>query len=220
MALGLASRVTNSNKAAATTSADWRWIRESNEPTTRWRQYLIHGGALPDVPPKKRRSFMRGPRRVFSVSGFMGLRWTGEAGSGVNVRFIQCLVKQELFDDGVELVSVLLQHPPRLSVALVSDPADLVIHRAKHAVGYPGHARITISWENGEFSDAVGHAPPADHGPSDARHHLEITFGPGRDDVEHFVFGGHAAQRANDATAQVVGIVSIAVRFRRGQRHT
>ena len=33
------------------------------------------------------------------------------------------------------------------------------------------------------------------------------------------MFGSHSAQRSNDATAQVVGIVSVTVRIRRGQGH-
>ena len=110
-------------------------------------------------------------------------------------------MKQELLDDGVELVPVILQDPPRVRVALVRDPADFLIHCVEHAVGYSGHARIAVGWENRQLSDAVGHAPTADHGASDARHHLKITFRTGGDDVEDFVLGRHAAQGANDATA-------------------
>src|SRR5205823_2091351 len=80
----------------------------------------------------------------FVSCGFSGLRWTGDPGSGVDVGFIQRFVKQELFDDGVELVPVLLQDPPRVRVALVGDPADFLIHRVEHAVGYSGHARIAV----------------------------------------------------------------------------
>ena len=44
-------------------------------------------------------------------------------------------------------------------------------------------------------------------------------FGAGRDHIEDLLLGGHASQRADDAPAQVLCVVAVAIRFRRGQRH-
>ena len=72
------------------------------------------------------------------------------------------------------------------------------------AVGDAGHARIAVGRQHRQRADALGHAPAADHRPRDARDHLEVALRAGRDDVEDLLLGGHAAQRADDAAAQVV----------------
>ena len=48
---------------------------------------------------------------------------------------------------------------------------------------------------------------------------LEVALGAGRDDVEDLLLRGHAAQRADDAAAQVVRVVAVAIGLGRRQRH-
>ena len=68
-------------------------------------------------------------------------------------------------------------------------------------------------------ANPIGHPPPADHRAGDPGDDFQVALRPGGDDVEHFVFGRHPAQRADDPAAQVVGVVAVAVGVRRGQRH-
>lgn len=74
---------------------------------------------------------------------------------------------EQLLDDGVEPGSVLPQQTSGLRVAVVADPADLVVDDVQHAVGDPGHPCVPVLGQHGDRPDAVGHPPPSGHLPGD-----------------------------------------------------
>ena len=125
---------------------------------------------------------------------------------------------QELHDDRIELTAMLPEQPPGFLVALIGDPAHFLVHGVEETLRHAGHPRIAFGRQHRQRADALRHAPAADHRARDPRHHFEVAFGAGRDQIEHFLLGGHPAQRADDAPAQIVGIEAVAVGFRRGER--
>src|SRR4051812_39869094 len=63
----------------------------------------------------------------------------GDTRGGVDLRFVESLVLEQLLDDGVEPVPVLSQQSPGLGVAVVADPAHLLVDGVEHGVGDAGY---------------------------------------------------------------------------------
>ena len=113
---------------------------------------------------------------------------------------------------------VLAQLPAGALVALVDDPPHLVVDRVEGAGGGREPVRLLgVARQGGETADAFAHAPAADHAAGDVGDLLQVVLGARGDDVEDDLFGGHAAQGADDAAAQILLRVRVLVGVRRGQ---
>ena len=80
-------------------------------------------------------------------------------------------------------------------------------------------ALVPRARQHGHEADGLGHAPAAHHLTGDRGDLLEIRLGPGGHVAVDDLFGGAAAQRADDPAAQIVGAVAIAVGCRALEGH-
>src|SRR5690606_9935697 len=108
-----------------------------------------------------------------------------DAGDFVELGLVEGLAGEEGFDDGVELVAVLLEELERAAIALVDEATDLFAESVERALGDAEHPRITLLGEDGDGAEPFGHAPAADHGARDAGADLEVVLGARGRSEEH-----------------------------------
>jgi hypothetical protein len=67
-----------------------------------------------------------------------------DAGSGVDLRLVKALVREELSSDRIELGAVLSQQSPCFGIALVGNPPDFLVHRVEQTVRNSCHPWVAL----------------------------------------------------------------------------